>query len=31
VFEAKAMWLVSFERLAGQPVRRKPAWERGRD
>jgi hypothetical protein len=30
VFEAKAPGMLSFERLAGHPVKREPAWKRGR-
>jgi hypothetical protein len=31
VFEAKAPGMVSFERLAGHPIKREPAWKRGRE
>jgi hypothetical protein len=31
VFEAKAPGMVTFERLAGHPVKREPAWKRGRE
>jgi hypothetical protein len=31
VFQAKAPGMVSFERLAGHPMKREPAWKRGRE